>query len=57
MAGLFRSSDFWRKLIRLVLLNVIYFIILAPLLTAVYFFMYGFIFARLAKDKLFNALG
>jgi len=49
MAGLFRSSDFWRKLIRLVLLNVIYFIILAPLLTAVYFFMYGFIFARLQQ--------
>ena len=39
----------WRRLWQLILLNLIYFIILAPLLTAVYFFLYNFIFANLQQ--------
>ncbi|MCL2342575.1 MAG: DUF624 domain-containing protein [Firmicutes bacterium] len=39
----------WRKLSQIILLNLIYFIILLPLLTAVYFIVYGFIFSRLQQ--------
>jgi len=41
----------WRKLNRLILLNLIFFVISFPMLTAIYFIFYAFIFAGLQQPS------